>query len=343
MASGREIIAAFKKAGTWGTAVACGALNGLLILNEQVKGGPEYEPDDSLQTWAKQGDLGAKKYEGDLIAPMRYRGLGLLMACAMGTAGTPAQQGGTAAYLHTLQLATSTEGTFGTLAFDKGHSVWEYASCKVEGFTIKGEAGKPLTIAFHLVCNDLARNTSSGTNNNTTMASVTVPDTQRRVHMRQGVFRINGQTGDAFDSDDIIYPSAFELVFKRKLSRDHVAGSDAIQEPLNDGKPDITLKLDFPKYTADTYLDAFVNETYQKMDIKFTGAQISGAYYYGLNLYFPNLKCTNAEAAIAGPGKIVHPLEFDCLGCDSAPTGMTALTVPFKVEIQNLLTTNLLA
>ena len=343
MGSGREIIAAVKRYTTWNTAVACGALNGFLILNEAIAGGPEYEPDLSLQAWPKQGDLGMKKYEGTISANMRYRGLGIFIALAMGTAGTPAQQGGTAAWLHTLTLATNTDDYYATLAIDKGHSVWEYASVKVEGFTLRGSAGQPVELVVYLIASDLARNTSAGTNNNTTMASVTIPDTQRRVLFRQGVFRINGQTGDALDSGDIIYPSAFEFTFRRKLSRDHVAGSDVIQEPLDDGFPECKLKLDFPKYTVDTYLDALVNETYQKMDIKFTGALISGAYYYGLNLHFPNLKCLNAPAAVTGPGKIVHPLEFDCLGCDSAPTGMTSLTVPFKVEIQNIYVTNLLA
>lgn len=343
MGSGREIIVAVKKATTWNTAVACGALNGILILKEGVKGGPAYEPDDSLQTWPKVGDLGAKSYQGDITAAMRYRGLDLLLALAMGTAGSPAQQGGTTAYLHTLQLATSTEGKFCTLAIDKGHSVWEYAGCKIAGFTLRGEAGKPLELVAHVICSDLARNTTAGTNNNTTMASVTIPDTQRRVHFRQGVWWINAQGDAALDADDAIYPNKFELVFKRKLSTDPVAASDVIQEPLEDGKPEVRLTLAFPKYTADTYLDAFVNETYQKLQVKFTGGLISGAYYYGLNFYFANLKCVNAEAAVDGAGKIIHPLEFDCLGCDSAPTGMTGLTVPFKAEIQNLLTTDILA
>uniref|UniRef100_A0A6M3K552 Tail protein n=1 Tax=viral metagenome TaxID=1070528 RepID=A0A6M3K552_9ZZZZ len=343
MGSGREIIAAICKTTPWGTATACGALDGILILREAIKGGPAYEPDDSLQTWPKQGDLGAKTYQGDITANMRYRGLGLFLAMAMGTAGTPAQQGGTTAWLHTLQLATKTDGIFATLAIDKGHSVWEYASCKIAGFTLRGEAGKPVELIAHVICSDLARNTSAGTNNNTTMASVTIPDTQRRALFRQGVFRINSQSGAAIDDDDIIYPNKFEFVFKRKLSMDHVAGSDVIQEPLDDGNPEINLKIGFPKYTADTYLDALVDETYQKMDIKFTGALISGAYYYGLNFYFPNLKCINAEAAVDGAGKIIHPLEFDCLGCDAAPTGMTSLTVPFKAELQNLLTTDILA
>jgi hypothetical protein len=344
MGSGREIIAAVKKATTWDTAVACGALNGILILSEAIKGGPAYEPDESLQAWPKLGDLGAKKYEGDVTAAMRYRGLELFMALAMGTAGAPAQQGATAAYLHTLQLATNTDGKFATLAFDKGQSVWEYAGAKVEGFTLKGQAGKPIELIVHLICSDLDRNVGAGTNNNTTMASVTIPDTQRRVHFRQATFRINSQaTGALASTTDDIYPSAFEFTFKRKLSRDHVSGSDVIQEPLDDGQPEVKLKLDFPKFTVDTYLDAWVAETYQKADIKFVGAQISGAYYYGVNIYFPNLKLINAEAAISGAGKIVHPLEFDCLGCDAAPTGMSGLTVPFKAEIMNLLTTDILA
>lgn len=70
---------------------------------------------------------------------------------------------------------------------------------------------------------------------------------------------------------------------------------------------------------------------------------IEDVYYYELKLQFPNLKVIDPEAAISGPGKIPVSLSFKVLGTDTAPTGMTGITKPFQIDVQNKRTTDPLA
>jgi len=66
-------------------------------------------------------------------------------------------------------------------------------------------------------------------------------------------------------------------------------------------------------------------------------------YYYEFKLQFPNLKVIDPDAAISGPGKIPMSLSFKVLGTDTAPTGMTGITKPFQIDVQNKRTTDPLA
>ena len=66
-------------------------------------------------------------------------------------------------------------------------------------------------------------------------------------------------------------------------------------------------------------------------------------YYYEFKLSLPNLKVIDPDAAISGPGKIPVSLSFKVLATDSAPTGMTGITKPFQIDVQNTRTTDPLA
>lgn len=344
MSSGKEAKAAFKKAGTWGTAVAVADADALLFTSEKITRTREHLPDDSAgQAFHTGADQGLITCAGDISAYLRYQTLEMLMAMAMGTAGSPAQQGESTAYLHELRLGDDTDGLFGTLAFYKGVSAHEYAGCKVDGFTISGEAGQPLTVGFNLMCDDLAINTTSGTNTAAAMAALTAPAVGNRVIFRQGQFLINDQSGDALDSGDAISPSRFSLTFRRNLVGDHLAGgSDKIAEPTCAGFPEISLSLEFPTYTADTYLTDLGSDTRKKMKITFTGSEIESPYNYQMEILIPHLVLTNAEASVDKAGKIAHPITASCLAASSAPTGMTGITAPFALNVINTRTTDAL-
>jgi len=119
-----------------------------------------------------------------------------------------------------------TDGLFGTLAVYKGVSVHEYPSCKVDGFTISGEAGQPLNITFNLICDDLNLNTTEGTNTAAAMAALTLPAPGNRILFRQGTFLLNDATAAALSDNDRIHPSRFSLTFKRGLEGDYLAGGN---------------------------------------------------------------------------------------------------------------------
>src|SRR3990172_10621108 len=96
-ASGIELKMAAKKAATWGTAVACGANNGILILPYNLKKDRASLVDDSLGLYyPKESINGEIKCAGSIPAYLRYDSLDLLIAMVTGsTGGAPVQQGAT--------------------------------------------------------------------------------------------------------------------------------------------------------------------------------------------------------------------------------------------------------
>ncbi len=340
--SGIEVKAAVIKAATWGTAVACGANNGILILPPTVKQSREDYVDDSLGLYFPQdSDPGEVKAEGDLPAYLRYDSLDLLIAIVAGaTGGAPVQQGATAAYAQNFPLQDSLDGLFATLAFNKKINVEEYPSIKLTGFTIEGEVGQPVKITFHGIASDRAIN---GVNDLTTFNNVTYFETKSRVLFNQGVFRMNDQSGAGLGGGDIIYPNSFSLTFKRAMAGVYGAGGtfDIIDEPTNDDMPELKLALGFPRYTSEAYFTDWDNKTEKKADITFTGAEIATPYNRQFKIEFPNLKFSDVDAPIE-KGIVKHPVELNVLGVSAAPTGMT-ITTPFEISVINRQTADVLA
>jgi hypothetical protein len=248
------------------------------------------------------------------------------------------------AYQHELRLADDTDGLFGTLALYKGISAHEYAGCKVDGFTLEGEAGQPLNVTLNLICDDLAINTTSGTNTAAALAALVTPARGNRVLFRQGQFLINDASDAALTSGDAIAPNRFSLTFKRGLVGDHLAGgNDIIAEPTCAAFPEISLNLEFPAYTSDTFLNDMGADTRKKMSLTFTGGEIEPGYNYKLEVLIPHLVLTNAEAAVDRAGKIAHPITASLLGAETAPSGMEGITAPFAVNLVNTRTSDCLA
>lgn len=343
MSSTKEAKAALKQATTWGVPALLTQNDALLFTKEKITRSREHLPDDSAgQAFHTAADQGLVTCGGDLTCYLRYQGLDTLVALALGTAGTPVLSGAST-YAHALRMAEATDGLFATLGLYKGFSAHEYPSVKIDGFTINGEAGQPLTIAFHLTADDLSVNADSGVNTAAAMAALALPDPTNRVLFRQGVFLINDASDPALSANDGISPAKFALTFKRKLTGDHLAGSDRIAEPCAAAFPELTLELTFPSYTSDTYLHDLGNDTHKKMQITFTGAPIESGHNYRLDILLPHLVITNAEAIVDKAGKITHPVTMNILGAASAPAGMTGITQPFAINLTNTRATDPLA
>lgn len=410
MPSGIELKIAARKASAWGTAVACGAMDGILMLPGSFKKTIANKIDDSLgKFWPTDSDTGEITAEGDRPFYMRYDTLDALIAHFMGTAGAPTYtsgvatngtgagstttllktgagwtvnehagkfwkctadsgqptnvgavrrivsntadtltfiaipaatsattQGSMSAGIadHTYDLADSIDGLFVTLAVNNVISIQEAVTAKIAGVSIKGSIGNALTITFKIIAYNVI--TGSVTNTLVTFANVTYRDTENRVLHNQGVFRMNGRDGDALDSGDIIYPSEFELSADRKMSGVYGAGGsfNNIDEPTNDGIPEVKLKLTFPRFNSLTHFTDWEANTPMKMDVTFTGALISGSSYRTMVLLMPHLKYANVEAP-EERGIIKHPLEFNALAVNAAPTGMTGITKPFRLTLKN--------
>jgi len=344
MLSGNEIQSAFKKASAWRTPVVAGVGDGILLLPATPKRSQEFLKDDSLGIdHIKEGSPGLIKVGGDIPGYLRYDGMDVLLAMVMGDVGAPTQQGATTAYANSFKLKSKIDGIFGTFVQKKGDvNIDEYTSVKVFGFTIKGEEGQPLSITFNIIANEKIYNSSINTS--ATFANVTYVETGYRIHFSQGIFRLaDRSTSVALMGGDQVNPSAFELVYKRPVTSSYeMDGTNQITEPSNDGKPECILSLTFPRYTATTYMLDFGNDQRKMADMVFTGAQIATPYNREFKIQLPHLVIRDTDNANA-QGKIVQPVEFDCLGVDVAAAGMTGILTPFQIDVINQRATDPLA
>jgi hypothetical protein len=346
---GRESIIGLKKAAVWGTAVAAAANSGFLIRGDFDLGMDRArQRDESVGLdWVETVDAGALTLEGSMPAWLRYEGLETVLALVMGTAGAPAQQAATIAYKHTLQLATVIDGLYASVAAKKKSDlVFEFPSVKIVGVTIKGSMMGPTEITFQVVANDLARNAAGGTNNTTTIATVTYRSKGLRAFTDENAtLWMNDQSAAALAAGDAIKPSEWTLTFRRPLKGDNVVdGTRGIDEPRGEGFPEPTLELKFPQLSdaQATFWTNFDANTAKKARIYLRGPLIVDTYYYEFVILMPHLKIAKITSPISGPGKIPTDVTFEVLKASAAPTGM-AVTKPFQVEIQNTITTDALA
>ncbi len=333
---------AFKKGVTWGTEVDVNvAGTGLLALNAgapklSMSGIEEESAASANETDLDFAEVNASDFSCDV--DYRYNGIeNILLAMLMGTAGTPAQQGATTAYLHTLQMANSRAGLFGTYATEKLGKIHVVPSLKVMKYTLS--LNKGLLKASFGVRGDRVIDNSSVI---TAMSSVTYPDKHNRARFYQGVWRMNAQSGAALATGDIIKPKSFQLEIDVPMDSERENGR-YIVEPRENGKPKVKLTLEFPRMDTvnDDYFSEWMAETEKKLDLTLTGALIASTYYYGKIFQFPRLKIEDVEYADSNviPAKLV----LRGLEADAAPTGMTGITKPVQIGIMNTRTTDLLA
>ena len=340
MSTGREIVAAVAKGTTWGTPLAAGALDGLLITGEGMGAGA---PEDLVSEeagvgWQQTSEAGDINIEGAVSGFLRYESaLWRLIALGMGSASV-VQIGVSTAWRHTFDFLDTLLALFGTIAIDKGPEVWEFPSAKVIGFSISGEAGQPVNFEITTRCDALNRNTSGGINNNTTMASVTYRSKALRVLFQHLTFRINAQSAGALASPtDDLQISSFNLSVTRPQSADHVSGQQRIIEPVEDGLPVVTLEFVIPEYIGATHLDRMVAHTALKADLVFDSGVLAGAasQNYDVVISIPQLILTADEAAVAAAAKIPETMSGRCEEAQSAPSGMTGITKPFRLVVHN--------
>lgn len=345
---------AVRKASAWGTALAVGVGHELSFLSGQAKRSASVETDNSRGlAFSKDGTPGPVICSPSYNHNLRYEGLDILLACLMGIAGAPAIQGATAAYKNIYKWNTDVYGIFVTLAklMGSGTYIEEVPTAKISGLTITGEVGaKPLQLAVETI----GINSVPGSAVNTlgTFASVTMP-TGGDINpcmFSHLAFRMNDASGAALGVGDIINPSKFTLSLKRKLKGEYTGAyrttganiQDLIDEPTNDGFPELKLTLEFPVHTANTYLTALGSDTRKKMDITATGALIASTYYYQHLWQMPHLQLITADPTDDN-GRIKQPLEFLIHGASAAPTGMTGITDPLWWTVINKRTTDPLA
>jgi hypothetical protein len=341
-----------KKGTTWNSPVACGASNGFAFKSEGITPNAALIMDEQVNGQATQlfGDKGNETHQGQLELDAKYEGLELFIAMAMGTAGVPTQVGSDNAYKHVFQINDHKEGLFASMCFNKVVNVWEYPSVKFDGFDFTCNKGGRATLKFPLIGSSLNLNTSSGTNNLTTVGNLTIPANISYLLFKQMAIRINAASGSALANTDLIYPSDFSISLANNYAKDDVTTELGylVSEPKQDGFAQISGSLGFSIFTDaapggnKTLLDAMLAKTRMKMDVVLTGPIANGATPFSLSMFLPDVQFETGDAPVSGPKRIPVTLKFRANRCLAAPTGMS-YTKALTIELVNQRSTDALA
>lgn len=337
--------AAFEQGSTWGTAVAVGASDGVRILSESIQGGRGVLERATLGLpWGDKPDAGPEGWAGSLNGDLFYNAnCGKFLSYVFGTSGSPTQtppSTGTT-YLHVCDLANSLTKFF-TLVIARraqvgGSTKWhEYDSTMMSRVVFRGAGNGRVTFEASVVANALDRDSS--TNTTTQTDAVTIPTVLGAVRFADGLFRINAQAGSALASTtDDLGIAGFELEIMRPLPQDFLAdGTGGMAQPAEEDACLVMLRIDLRSYDADTWIAAWAAGTEYKADLKFTGtglAPASGSDPY-FQFQFPRLVlASQPQANIPGRGRVPHRVEFKGLVASSAPSGMTGVTQPVRLNV----------
>lgn len=326
-------IAAFKKATTWGTPVAAVALDGIGFVSETLKADVGVSEDQQIEGSIQQrlGEPENRMFAGEISTAYRYEGLEPMTAMVFRTAGAPSTVD-TTAKKHVFKLNNDGTGIFGTLAIDKGFEVHEFTTVKVTGLSLKLTKGQRAEITYRFIAHDMNINTSAGTNNNTTFASVTFPANREFSQFKHMVARINAQSGAGLGASDAVYLNGFTLDVDRADTTDDVTTQfgNRIDEPMHDDWTKIKVTLELSKYQDGTggtnalFANSLV-KTGQKLDVNLTGETLAGAttQKFAAVFYFNDLQFSGTPN-VGGPGLTPWTLEGEAHRVLAIPTGFPA-------------------
>lgn len=342
--SKRYFAAGTKRGTVWGTAVALGALDGILMMGDSgLALNQKYEQYPAIdQIMAMDGMLGineAPEFTPALNLQYEMGAWGRWLAALFGTAGAPTIQGAGPAYKHVFQWADSVTHFF-TYAEERPGKIWEVASAMPYKLNLKlsgAQIAAGLTLRGNTVIDDSAVNAA------TEMDALTYSSRAGFVHFTHGSFLLNTQAGGALSSPtDLIEVSDFEVNLERSIDNVHVAGAVNIIEPKEGEFPKASLKITIPRASSTnlTYFTTFKALTPMKGLLSFVGPLIASTYYYTFSLFMPRLRFVGPPDAKLD-GIIKNELLFEMEQAASAPTGMTYAR-PY-LEITNIQTTDYLA
>lgn len=314
----REGASAFAKFGTGSWGVAASVTKGWYPESDGgMKQAPEYVDDQSFgQFFLGQAEVGNFAAQDlSIITPAKYNANEhVLEGCAMGSPATvtisTSATGQTTSWLHVLDLAPSIDGLGVTMAFDKKLYVDELTSAKVYGFGMTAD-GSVMKETFKLM-GTKPINVSS-TNINSTVWGATFPALRNRIFMKQGVVRINAQSASALASGDTVQVDVCEVQFSRPQDAPFAYGTDTIIEPADQGFPEITLSLKFPRMStvsANSFYAGQRDGTVWKGDITFSGDFINSTDRYTFVYQFPHLESQDTSQLAQGANQIKPDVMF---------------------------------
>lgn len=183
-----------------------------------------------------------------------------------------------------------------TIAVDKQVSIHEFSGCKINQLTISSD-GSVLTVSVDVLGKS---RTINGVN------TVTEFDTANgygtRIRHPDIVFKINGVS---------VNIASFTLTLNNNLTFIEENALEPIDIERN-GKREVSLSFELARYTTDTYLQNFENDTEFSVEISASRGTDS------LTITLPKVVVTNVSQPVGGAEIIKQSIECICLASSTA-------------------------
>jgi len=325
--TGRSVIAAYEpSASTWGTAVAPGALDGLIVKNlSPLKEPAEMHPEAAAgYQWHENIDKCRITTAPEVMMDLRWsnRQWSFIAQClGLDTVSDTDT--------HTMTCIDAIDGSdnFGTLAAEVGGSlIHEWPSVKPVGFTIEGPNGEgylDLTVRTIADCHLQGADATSAAGDFDAVTYMQIDSAlSKKIPFGALRFRLNTDAG-ALDGDDDLNIKSFNLTFDRQLSQEWVnreALADAWKtaEPIEDGIPVCTFNFELGDYNAQTYIDMLQDETTFKAELYFQYTATEN-----LTISIPSMKVVDSDVSVSGPNRMPQNIQGQMMKASSNPTGMS--------------------
>lgn len=252
---------------------------------------------------------------GSIEADILNKGHGLILAGAFGTKAGPTQQAATAAYLQTFETSDAAPADSFTVqiirpTLETGSEPFTFHGCKVTGWTISQAVDGLLSMAMDFDAEDVDHSTAAGT--------PSYPASASPFDWTQCVLTLDPDgTPETVDVMDFSLQADLGL----KTDRRYLRGSALKKEPVRSGVPSYTgeVSVDF---TGVARYDEFVAGTVSDIEVKWTGANIEGAYDFEFALRMKAAAWTDGNPVASLSETPVQRLPFQVMhnGTDAAIT-----------------------
>ena len=341
----KTILAAVKEA-SYGTALAVTEM--IPFLSEGITHDQTRSPDMSLigeagfnRTFTKPAEYG-----GPIELSLDYGGLDLLIAAALGSAGSPNLFAGNDLYENTYELTADVDVSL-TLAANKDVEdgtglLHEWPGDKIDKLTIKGEAGSdaPVSVTIDTVA-EHHYTTADGsiTNTKSDISAATLLDVPVTM-FEDMVFSIGAITA-ALDGDDAMCIGDFELVIDNGLRR--LQTNCGLAEPERDKRRVITFSIGIPSYTSDQFNTWRNNNTELQARLRFTRdvSGVTDTYYNEIRL--GKIQVSDFQTPTEGETIIAPKVEFSIIRATTDNQTWTLMTEELEYYVINGRSTSPLA
>lgn len=248
---------------------------------------------------------------GGVQLEANFEGMDTLLYHAFGTKAA-AQQGGTAAYKHTLTLAAGVPAIGLSVEVARDITGFFYEGCKVAALTFQQDPNDFLKVAIEL----LGRQETRGSATSPTFPSA-LP-----IHQSQMVATVDAGA---------VTMNKLMVKLDNKLAQRPQLGNVAPKEIIRTGGREVTgsFEIDFEDQTQ---YAKFMANTSAALIATWTGAIIASSFAYALVLTLPKIFYTGGTPVVSGRGPITVPFTFD------AVEQTRGAQDEFKIELTNTAT-----